>query len=126
MSKNRTTPAPAPAPNPAQPAIPMQDFAAFQPGQLGLLASQLNSGFGGGQAQNEEALNSLYQPVSMPEMSRPNQFGPYLRQLGFEPTVRPNDPRPIPRPVIGPTPTPSPTPLPRLRARQREIRGRNG
>lgn len=42
------------------------------PGQMGLLAKQMNNGFGGGLLAQQNYLNSIYDPVVMPQ---PWDFG---------------------------------------------------
>jgi hypothetical protein len=41
---------------------------AFGPGQKGLLAQQMNQGFGGGQKQWAGLLGQQFQPTAMPDM----------------------------------------------------------
>lgn len=42
-------------------------LAAFQPGGLGLLSQQLNTGFGGGQKNWQASLRQAYSPMHMPQ-----------------------------------------------------------
>lgn len=67
---------------PAAANVAMQQYPAFQPGQLGLLADQMTQGFGGTQAENMGILSNLYKPVSMPIISKPSDIAAYLKQAG--------------------------------------------
>lgn len=50
-------------------------MSPFFPGQLGLLAQQMNYGFGGGQAANRGLLNQIYSPMQMPQPFQYSQVG---------------------------------------------------
>lgn len=70
---------------PAAPAVQMQNFPAFMPGQQGLLAEQMSAGFGAPVSENMGLLSNLYKPVNMPIISRPDQIAQYLTQIGMKP-----------------------------------------
>lgn len=46
----------------------MLSFPSGFPGQLGLLAQQMNNGFGGGLLAQRNYLNQIYSPMQMPAM----------------------------------------------------------
>lgn len=65
---------------PAQPAVPMQNYAAFSPGQQGLLAQQMQQGFGGSLLDQQNAMG-FYQDMQVPQIQRPSQIEQYLEQI---------------------------------------------
>ena len=78
---------------PAPQNVAMQQYPAFQPGQLGLLADQMTQGFGGAQAENMGILSNLYKPVSMPLISKPSDIEAYLKQIGVKaPAAKESEP----------------------------------
>ena len=83
-SKNKATTTPA---APAAPAVAMQNFPAFMPGQQGLLAEQMSAGFGAPVSENMGLLSNLYKPVNMPMISRPDQIAQYMTQIGLKPVT---------------------------------------
>lgn len=83
-NKNKTATTPA---APAAPAVQMQNFPAFMPGQQGLLAEQMSAGFGAPVSENMGLLSNLYKPVQMPIISRPDQIAQYMTQIGMKPVT---------------------------------------
>lgn len=83
-SKKQTATTPA---APAAPAVQMQNFPAFMPGQQGLLAEQMSAGFGAPVSENMGLLSNLYKPVQMPIISRPDQIAQYMTQIGLKPVT---------------------------------------
>lgn len=83
-SKKQTATTPA---TPAAPAVQMQNFPAFMPGQQGLLAEQMSAGFGAPVSENMGLLSNLYKPVQMPIISRPDQIAQYMTQIGLKPVT---------------------------------------
>ena len=84
-NKNKT--ATATTATPAATPIAMQNFPAFMPGQQGLLAEQMSAGFGAPVSENMGLLSSLYKPVNMPIISRPDQIAQYMTQIGLKPVT---------------------------------------
>jgi len=60
--------------------VPVQDYAAFSPGQQGLLAEQMQQGFGGSLLDHQNAMG-FYQDMQVPNITRPDQIAAYLAQL---------------------------------------------
>lgn len=74
-------PAPATPPvPPSPPPVPVQDYAAFSPGQQGLLAQQMQQGFGGSLLDHQNAMG-FYKDMQAPQISRPEQIKQYLEQI---------------------------------------------
>jgi succinate dehydrogenase/fumarate reductase flavoprotein subunit len=65
---------------PVQPTVPVQDYAAFSPGQQGLLAQQMQRGFGGSLLDQQNAM-SFYQDTQIPQIRQPSEIEIYLQQL---------------------------------------------
>ncbi|MBW3099234.1 hypothetical protein [Pseudohoeflea coraliihabitans] len=64
--------------------VPLQEYAAFYPGQQGLLAQQMQQGYDGLLSDHQNAM-SYYQPMSIPMINRPGDVTAYVENLGLEP-----------------------------------------
>ena len=78
---------PAAAATPAAPVtatIPVNTIQPFFPGQEGLLAQQMAAGYGGGLLDFQNA-QSLYRPMTVPQINRPSDIAAYLQNIGLKP-----------------------------------------
>jgi hypothetical protein len=79
--------APAPAPVvPATPQIPVADFEAFSPGQQGLLAEQMQAGYGGVLSDYTGQMDH-YRDMRVPLLNSPGDIPNYLKNVGLEVTA---------------------------------------
>jgi len=60
--------------------VQMQTFPAFSPGQQGLLAQQMQEGFGGSPQDYINAM-SFYRDTQTPVINRPSDIEAYIAQL---------------------------------------------
>jgi len=65
---------------PASDPLQMQTFPAFSPGQQGLLAQQMQQGFGGSPQDYINAM-SFYRDTQTPVINRPSDIDAYIAQL---------------------------------------------
>ena len=66
MGGSNNAPAQSTAAQASQPALRTHNFPAFHPEHLGLLAQQLNAGFGGGVEAQRGLLNQIHSAVDVP------------------------------------------------------------
>ena len=78
----------------------MTDFAAFSPGQQGLLAQQMQQGFGGSLLDHRSAMD-FYRDMQVPVMNEPGDIPNYVAQRGLEATPDGSAPTPMRNPETG-------------------------
>lgn len=76
----------AAAATPAVAQIPVDTIQPFFPGQQGLLAEQMAAGYGGGLLDFQNA-QSLYRPMTVPQINRPGDVTAYLQNIGLTPAA---------------------------------------
>lgn len=85
---------------PAQPQVPVADFAAFSPGQEGLLAQQMQQGFGGSLLDHQGAMG-FYRDMQAPVINEPGDIANYLAMRGLTPETGGTPATPNRDPVTG-------------------------
>lgn len=88
------------AAEPETATVPVANFAAFAPGQQGLLAQQMQQGYGGLLADHMNAMN-FYRDMRAPVIREPGDIANYLTQRGLEPVAGGSKPTPVRDPVTG-------------------------
>jgi hypothetical protein len=76
---NATAATAAPAP-PPQPVLPITNYSAFSPGQQGLLAQQMQAGFGGSLLDQTNSMDH-YQNMMVPRINAPGDIANYMNQV---------------------------------------------
>tara|TARA_R110002110_G_scaffold37601_3_gene124032 strand:- start:1777 stop:2214 length:438 start_codon:yes stop_codon:yes gene_type:complete len=67
---------------PAQPQIPVANYQAFSPGQQGLLAQQMQAGYGGSLLDHQNAMG-FYRDMQVPLLRSPGDVPNYMGNAGL-------------------------------------------
>lgn len=104
MGGSSAAPVPAAPPPPPQPVVPVNTYQAYQPNQNGLLAEQMQAGYGGLLADYQNP-GGIYQDMRVPVINRPEDIQQYLTAIENEKKRAAMASGAAPAPAPAPAPT---------------------